>query len=157
MADDFLLDDSEIIGQFLEGVKEDIVGNAEQQNRVASGQSIRELRIETDDHSGKLIDGAGYTYWGWEYGRRPGLMPPRAAIEKWIDDKRIVPDGISKSSLAFLIQRKIGERGTDLYEQGGNSGVISEAITRERLNSLRVAFGTKYATKIMTNLLKAFQ
>lgn len=156
MADEIFPDDSEIISQFLEGVKENIVSNAETQNRVASGQSIRELRIETDDHSGKLIDGAGYTYWGWEYGRRPGLMPPRAAIEQWIEDKGIVPQGITKQSLAFLIQRKIGREGTDLFQQGGNSGVISEAITRDRLDALRTAFGSKYLTMIKTEILKAF-
>lgn len=157
MADETFPDDSAIIESFLNDVMEDIKQNADQQDRNATGQAKGELRVEVDEHSGKLIDGAGYTYWGWEHGRAPGLMPPREAIEKWIEAKGIIPTGISKSSLAFLIQRKIGREGTDLFKQGGDSGVIGDAITSERINALRVAFGTKYLTVIKTEVLKAFK
>ena len=54
-----------------------------------------------------------------EQGRKPGKRPPRKAIEQWITDKGIIPDKISKQSLAYLIAKKIGEEGTTAHKQGG--------------------------------------
>jgi hypothetical protein len=56
----------------------------------------------------------------------------RDVIHKWIIDKGIIPDGgISTKSLAFLITRKIHAEGTQLFRDGGNSGVISDAINEQ--------------------------
>jgi hypothetical protein len=63
-----------------------------------------------------------------ETGRKPGKRPPINVIEQWIKNKPLNLDGISSKSLAFLIARKIGEEGSLLYRQGGNSGVISKSI-----------------------------
>lgn len=62
-----------------------------------------------------------------ETGRKPGKRPPLSVIEAWVRAKPIASD-ISPRSLAFLIARKIGEEGSLLYRQGGNSGVISKSI-----------------------------
>jgi len=63
-----------------------------------------------------------------ETGRKPGKQPPTSNIEKWLEDKPVQVQDISKKSLAFLIARKIGREGSSLYRKGGNSGVISDFI-----------------------------
>jgi hypothetical protein len=46
-----------------------------------------------------------------EYGRAAGKMPPVDAIEYWVKRKGIAPEG-QERSVAFLIARAIGRRGT---------------------------------------------
>lgn len=59
-----------------------------------------------------------------EIGRKPSAkFPPRDQIEQWIDSRNIIPDGISKDALVFLIQRKISREG---YE--GTQGLISDVV-----------------------------
>lgn len=59
-------------------------------------------------------------YWKYvEFGRKPGKWPPRDAIEKWIEAKPVIPTPDANGripttrSLAYLIARKIGQRGTE--------------------------------------------
>lgn len=66
-----------------------------------------------------------------ETGRKAGKRPPMAMIEKWLEDKPVAVQEISKKSLAYLIARKIGLEGSLLYRQGGNSGVISDYINQK--------------------------
>lgn len=60
-------------------------------------------------------------YWQYvEYGRRPGKMPPIQSIYEWIQNKRSMQFKIKNAknritatkSLAFVIARKIGAKGT---------------------------------------------
>lgn len=153
-----LLTDREILSQFLETIRTDVIFNAHTQKRTASGNAERSLRIESDDTRGELIDGSGYIQWGWEDGRGPGGMPPVSRIEQWIRDKGIsITGNISIHSLAFLIARKIKERGTVLYQLGGQSGVLSNAITQGRVDNLKETFGTQYLSEVTSEILKAFQ
>lgn len=47
-----------------------------------------------------------------EVGRRPGKWPPRGPIELWVIRKLGKPAGEESRSVAFLIARKIGMKGT---------------------------------------------
>ena len=88
-----------------------------------------------------------------EFGRKPGKKPPRDVIRKWIDEKGIIPNGISKDSLAFLIQRKIGEEGTTIWQQGGSdlvSGIFNDALTKEIEND----FYNLIASEVTSEVLK---
>lgn len=70
--------------------------------------TVEDLQIELDLPS----------YWEYiEYGRGPGRFPPINKIEDWIRKKNIIPktrNGITPTStqLAYLIGRKISEKGT---------------------------------------------
>jgi hypothetical protein len=64
-----------------------------------------------------------------ETGRGPGKPPPTEPILKWIQQRGINPDDISQKSLAYLIARKIGNEGSLVFRQGGNTGIISEVQT----------------------------
>lgn len=46
-----------------------------------------------------------------EVGRRPGRMPPPAALMPWVGTKLGIPPGPERESVAFLVARKIGARG----------------------------------------------
>jgi hypothetical protein len=88
-----------------------------------------------------------------EFGRKPGKRPPRDVIRKWIDEKGIIPNGISKDSLAFLIQRKIGEEGTTIWQQGGTdlvSGIFNDALRKEIEND----FYSLIASEVTSDVLK---
>lgn len=57
-------------------------------------------------------------YWKWvEYGRNPGKFPPPDKILEWVRVKPVIPRPLdngelpSEKSLAFLIGRKIAEKG----------------------------------------------
>lgn len=79
----------------------------------------------------RLIIGSTWAYITvLEDGRKPGKFAPPEVIEKWIDDKPIAAD-LSKKSLAYLINRSLKEKGSLLYQQGGNSGVLSDYINSE--------------------------
>ena len=101
----------------------------------ASGKLERSVRYDVKDGVLRVYS-LNYIYY-IEKGRKPGKRPPRSAIRQWIDDKGITPDGISKDSLAFLIQRKIGEEGTTIYKQGGSklvADVIPPAVSSLKSN-----------------------
>lgn len=48
-----------------------------------------------------------------EYGRRPGKRPPRQAIEQWVERKFGVKNEADKRAIAFVVARKIGQRGIE--------------------------------------------
>lgn len=50
-----------------------------------------------------------------ELGRRPGKQPPSSALELWVRRKLGVPENRVKS-VAFLVARKIGRKGTKAVE-----------------------------------------
>lgn len=68
------------------------------------------IRGEPPNFRGELVMGARYGM-PLERGRKPGKWPPRAAIALWVRRKLQVSDD-EVESVAFLIQRAIGQRGT---------------------------------------------
>ena len=118
----------------------------------ASGKLVNSLRYEATDTTLKVY--AEQYIGALEFGRRPGKKPPRAAIRKWIDEKNIMPDepfkDLSKArdSMAFLIQRAIGEKGTLIYQQGG-SDLLSSIINQQFIQEVKdeLIFNTVEAIK----------
>lgn len=122
----------QVVEEFAEGVVTGIRNNIMTKSRGSFGPP---------NTTGHAADSLFWTWDGrkliigshWEFimvledGRKPGKMPPREAVEGWVD-KKPIEGGISKDSLAFLIQRSIGKYGTLLYRDGGHSGVISDFI-----------------------------
>ncbi|NCX93644.1 MAG: hypothetical protein EBX40_03095 [Gammaproteobacteria bacterium] len=118
--------------------------------RMASSLSFE----QTPD--GIRIWGVGYSQI-FDRGRRPGTAPPRDVILQWIQDKGIRPTGISLPSLAFLIARKIKNRGTEVYIQGGTDLFTSE-LSRDSpfVQQLADIVATDLAKTIQTTVLKQF-
>lgn len=98
----------------------------------ASGDLEKTLRFDVID--GTLRVYANHYIYQLVFGRKPGKRPPRDVIVKWIQDKGIQSD-IPINSLAFLIQRSIGEKGTLLFPEGSN--LLSSIINDEAINALK--------------------
>lgn len=94
----------------------------------ASGKLADSVRYDIKDAVMRVYS-LDYIYY-LEKGRKNGKRPPRKAIEQWIKDKGIISQ-LKLSSLAYLIQRKIGEQGTTAYIQGGTK--LLEDIVNDEL------------------------
>jgi len=120
----------------------------------ASGNWEKSLSTEVTESAGKYhgkLEGANYTYW-LEHGRKAGKYPPIKAIRQWIDDKGIIPDGISKNSLAFLIARKIATEGTK-----ARPGLVSDVLTKNRIDQLFKDIGMSFINQVRSDVLKTFK
>jgi len=103
----------EAIFSTLEIVRRRIVGDMNINNRNASKKFIKSLDIKELRTGGQLV--------GEDYaqqlitGRKPGKFPPLKPIEKWIEDKGLTLNKITKKGLAYVIARKIANKGTDIF------------------------------------------
>ena len=98
-------------------VEENYKEHLREHDRVASGDLMRSIHTEVEVHGTtyevvmNLAD-----YWKYvEYDTKPH-WPQKAAIDKWIFIKPVIPHGSPKppspEQLSFLIRRKIAEEGT---------------------------------------------
>ena len=105
-----------VFRQFAEKLVQDIGQSIDSSGVSASGNLKDSLRFEVGPNR-LTVFAAPYAK-AVEVGRGPSQKAGgdlRGAIRKWIDDKGIIPDGITKDSLAFLITRKIHKEGTALF------------------------------------------
>ena len=98
-------------------VEENYKEHLREHDRVASGDLMRSIHTEVE------VNGTTYEvvmnladYWKYvEYDTKPHWLP-KAAIDKWIFIKPVIPHGNPKppspEQLSFLIRRKIAEQGT---------------------------------------------
>lgn len=120
----------------------------------ASGKLAKSIRYEVTN--GTVLSFYGNDYIQYlENGRGPtkngGNGAVKRAIRQWIDDKGIIPDGISKDSLAFLIARRIHQEGSTIYQAGGSdlvSGIFNEALQR----SIEAEFAQLLVTEIQSDI-----
>lgn len=116
------MSDKELILSFLNDIKADLVSDLRAKN-ISDGDLDMETAATDEDGN---LSGAEYYYYV-VHGRRPGKRPPIDSILEWIQKKGIHADDISDRSLAFLIARKIGNVGTDIYT-GKRPGLALEEI-----------------------------
>jgi uncharacterized protein YheU (UPF0270 family) len=136
----------ELIEQLLENCKSDLIQDQVAKRLTKSGKSAATLEVTgVTDTSGQLLSGDAIL--AQIFGRAPGKQPPTNAIIEWIESARIKPDGISIESLAFLIARKIGREGTDIWK--GLQPALGFHVIVEQNTSLFVKeFQDLYAKEI---------
>lgn len=144
--------DKDIIQEEIQKIREDILKLYAQKR--ATGEFERELDIRIDDK--------GFEIWGLDYlkGRKPGIAPPISDIEEWMDAKNINPIEVDmkRSSLAFLIARAIGKKGTkdsnelDVYEQ-----VLTPERFEKIINRVSVFHVEEFSKEIVDQLTKIFK
>jgi hypothetical protein len=102
---------------------------------TASGRSSDSLAYGTDASGGQLT-GSNYFYWQI-VGRKPGKFAPPEAIEQWIRDKGITPNDPKTTikQLAFLFNRKMATKGTDIFI-GKRSGLSFSEIVDKNMSIL---------------------
>lgn len=147
--------DKKNILDFLNAVRRSIIDDQLTKKIHSSGKSASSLQVGANRTTGYLT---GSAYFQQQVlGRRPGKFPPISAIMDWIKEKGIQPRDISQKSLAFIIARKIAEKGTDitLKKRPGldivkaikdNHDQLSEAMRESiigRMNSKLKVFNTK--------------
>lgn len=128
----------------------------------ASGRTAASLHFEIDDNEIRLY-GAKHIF-ALEYGRKPttggGDGSLRERIRVWLDEKGISPQpgangkAISKDSLAYLIARKIHNEGTELFRQGGNSGILADVINEQTIAGISEALFYEFEAIVTSTLLE---
>ena len=147
-----MLSISEILASEFELLKSELIAQYDALGMRASGRWAESLSAETTENSAKLY-AADYTH-NLENGRNPGKQPPSEAIEQWIKDKGIaarLENGMSVSSLAFLIARKIGREGWNRQQYGGTQ-LVSSVITPQRMQHIIDRAGEAHLNNILTEL-----
>lgn len=81
----------------------------------SSGNWLKSLGVRSANNEGEIM-GPAYTE-QLALGRKPGKRPPSDALIGWVNSKFGIY-GKEAETAAFLIARKIGERGTDYYPNG---------------------------------------
>ena len=145
---------SQVLSKEFELLKEDLIKAYDAKGMRASGKFAESLEVRVNGLTAQL--------WGESYaqqletGRRAGSFPPISAIEQWIKDKGIasrIQGEISISSLAFLIARKIAQRGWKREEYGGVE-LISEVVTDVRIQKIIDEVGVEQAMIYSTEIIK---
>ena len=127
-----------IIQQFAENLIEAIKKNIREKNVTGHGPMHTTGHAE-DSLFYRITDNGLIIGSTWKYirvledGRKPGKFAPPEVIRKWIDDKPLGTD-IPRNSLTFLINRKLKNEGSELWRQGGKSGVLSDVLNLDYIH-----------------------
>jgi hypothetical protein len=144
---------SQVLSKEFELLKDDLIKAYDAKGMRASGKFAESLEVKVNGLTAQL--------WGESYaqqletGRRAGKFPNISAIEQWIKDKGIanrIQGEISITSLAFLIARKIAQRGWKREEYGGVE-LISEVVTDVRIQKIIDEVGVEQAMIYSTEII----
>lgn len=164
IANEVLKDDADIIRQFLVAIQDDIRQRAQSAGKVLSGKTINSMRVEVTNQKGKLVGAPYFTI--LEDGRAPtkdhtpGNPTVREQLLVWLKSRSIQPRPDRNGriptleSLAYVMARQIHTYGDKLFQRGGKSGIISGAITKERVKAFTTTFGDKYRTTVVLAIRK---
>lgn len=110
-------------------------------NRINASGRLRDSLLSEAEPDRLIVSGADYIF-NVEDGTPPTQSgrPTYAlqrAIKRWLDDKGIAPkEGTTRNEQAWQISSKIAELGTQLFQNKGNSGVLSDVINEKLLDSI---------------------
>jgi len=136
----------------LEVIRKRIIQDQSAKKIRASGASSQSLQIEEIRNGGQLI---GSDYFQQQItGRKPGKFPPIKPILQWIDSKGLSLNKITKNGLAYVIAKKIAEKGTDIYRKK-RPGLAVNEIVKQALPSLKDQLIKAGKIEIKTAIAKA--
>ena len=139
---------SVIVAEELELLKGRIIANMHAQNAVASGRTIRSLKVVPEEYGAALVSEQQMPFGVLETGRRGGKIPYGFAgiIYQWMQDKgvhsdRVIPYKTNKPhkyseqeradrSMAAAIAHTIAKSGSSLYRKGGRDTIYSQEIPK---------------------------
>lgn len=159
--------DKEILIQFFNQLKADVVANQKAKGIYASGASAEGLTAEANDievgTTGQLIDTAGYFQYQ-EFGRGPSKnaggsgQTLQERIYQWIADKGLpYSDDKQRKSISYAIATKIHREGTLTFRLGKQTGVLSEVLTSDKIESITSVFAKKYASQVSSDVFNSFK
>jgi hypothetical protein len=141
---------AEVLQAELNILKDELIAEYDALGMRASGQWADSLEVQTSEMRGTLL-GLDYTR-QLQFGRDAGRFPPINLIEKWIEDKGINYTGITLSSLAFLIARKISREGWDRNGFGGVD-LIGRIVKPERIQRIIDKVGEVYLSGFVNEVI----
>lgn len=147
----------DILAEEFELLRLDLILKYNEKGMRASGNFAETLE-NTLTEKGIKLTGENYAQ-QLETGRKAGKFPPISVIEKWIEDKGLmlkIQGNISKSSLAFLIARKISRDGWKREDYGGVE-LISEVVTEKRINEIVKRCGDYFQKDFITDIIFLLQ
>lgn len=138
---------SSIIATELNELRLQIIENMYQTNSVASGGTIRSLKVIQEPFSARLISDQKMPFGVMETGRRGGKIPYgfSGIIYEWMQMKGIHADPVpyktdkphkfseqerADRSMASAIAKTIARSGTSLFRKGGRDTIYSRAIPK---------------------------
>lgn len=147
---------SEIVAEELDELRKRIIANMQREGAVATGNTIRSLRVEQRPFGAALISAQRMPFGVLETGRKAGNVPGMrngvpvgfaAIIYKWMQAKGIHATDVRKPpsprfvamqgeqeradrSLSFAIATSIMKRGTKLFREGGRDTIYSQEIPK---------------------------
>lgn len=149
---------SEIILQFLTKVEEGIIEDAATKNQKIP---VSSFRIEVEEDSGKFFAAHYMQY--LIYGRPPGKQPPPDAMLDFVQKNPDMLDSarrqfkyITEQGLAYIIGRKIAERGTEIWE-GKRDGIDLLGVMESNMPQFLKDLASNEAASIATSLRSALK
>lgn len=150
------MENSEILKNFFLEVVEGVKNDA-----ASKGQKIplSSFRFEADNQAGQLYAADYFQY--LVEGRSPGKQPPVDTMRAFVDDNPEILDharqlyaDISRESLAYLIGRKIGKQGTNIF-QGKKPGIDLDGVLREKQEQLFKSIVGSMTAQVLTKIRQA--
>lgn len=158
-----MADVKSIMQQFFDELKKDVANNIDAKGLTASGATKASLRVEVGNNFGVLF-GASHIE-ALEIGRGKTKSSGggtgkslREQIYEWLAFKKYGlnwKDEKERKSLSFAISTNIHKKGTLIHRSGKYTGVLSEIIMKERINSLHSKISEFYMFNISTQLKDA--
>ncbi len=143
------MDNKEAITNYLEAVEAGLKADAQSKDQ----KMPQDFDIKADNLSGQLY-AANYLKY-LIFGRGPGKQPPPENILEWVlqnpETSNWTP--AEQNSLAYLIGRKIGQEGTDIY-QGKRPGIDLLGVMEANMPTLMNELGDSLVTRFQTSLSK---
>lgn len=147
----------ELVQKVLDRIIENIKLDAASKNQRIPVNSFRTEVTENEaEVSGKIYAAHYFRY--LVLGRGPGKMPPREKIEEWIEKNpdilaffKTIFKNITSKSLAYIIARKIGREGTQIY-RGERPGIDYLGVLERSMPELVAEIARGEAVNILTNL-----
>lgn len=148
---------TELIQKVLDRIIENIkLDAASKQQRIPINSFRTEITESATEVSGKIYAAHYFRY--LVLGRGPGKMPPREKIEVWVDKNpdvlaffKTIFKNITSKSLAYIIARKIGREGTQIY-RGEKPGIDYLGVLERSMPELVAEIARGEAVNILTNL-----
>lgn len=156
------MNDEELYNEYLERLRLKIIAKYNELGLRASGRFEQEL--ETEVKGNKMILWGAFHSIFMEKGRGSGGFPPRQAIEEWIENKKGLPMVFKekKTQFAYIIARKIAERGITVPNEFNKGEVVSAVVEdflakdlQEMLDKLGIIFLKRMRTDIVGILKQA--
>lgn len=138
-----------VLQEELQALAERIAANMRAAGEVASGKTIRSMRVEASEKEGTLYGRAYFSV--LETGRKAGRVPRNFSdiIYQWMQDKNVhaspiaykregnhkyTPQERGDRSMASAIAWTIKTKGTRLFRNGGRSDIYSQEIPKTIAN-----------------------